>query len=330
MGWLDKAIAAGDLDELIKGVDRLCAAREWAELEQLCERARQAHERGHQLWPAAAHGEYRLALEAPAEFACAAIRHDQGFFGFGPLSEVVVATHDWSELDPHLEPGPTRTTVANEFAARGVDLTHAVDVDVEMFGVPLAPEAFEPAYPRVVYRAGGIEVERLDIPRPAGDLVPTSPYDDDPDGEADDACRALASLTEHWAGPTTVATVEGRLGEAIAATGASGYRLQAITRDQALGLLAHIAAGAPMSGRRRGYARGRSAAWWVMAEVAAVDSWPIDPDELAAASGPLEWAVWDDGPRAGLSLQLAVYDPTDELAWAIDAHDPPPEPSDTA
>ena len=46
-------------------IDRLCDARDWALLVELRDRCRKAVDRGKQLWPAANHVEYRLALEAP-------------------------------------------------------------------------------------------------------------------------------------------------------------------------------------------------------------------------------------------------------------------------
>ena len=66
---LAELVEIGDLDELLRATDRLCDAREWAGLVELRDRCRKAVERGKQLWPAANHVEYRLALEAPGEFA---------------------------------------------------------------------------------------------------------------------------------------------------------------------------------------------------------------------------------------------------------------------
>ena len=66
---LAELVEIGDLDELLRATDRLCDAREWAQLVDLRDRCRRAVERGKQLWPAANHVEYRLALEAPGEYA---------------------------------------------------------------------------------------------------------------------------------------------------------------------------------------------------------------------------------------------------------------------
>ena len=50
---LDEAAAQGDLDELVRWVDRLCDQRGWDELLRLRRKAKAAIERGFQLWPAA-------------------------------------------------------------------------------------------------------------------------------------------------------------------------------------------------------------------------------------------------------------------------------------
>ncbi|MEY2461245.1 MAG: hypothetical protein QOG30_3075, partial [Acidimicrobiaceae bacterium] len=119
---LDQLIEFGDLTELFREIDRLVAQRNWRGLLTLRDRARAAHERGKQLWPAAAHAEYRLALEAPAEFAGAVIAEGAGRFAAGPLAEVAASTHTWLELAPHIETGPLLSITAHERVVRGDDL----------------------------------------------------------------------------------------------------------------------------------------------------------------------------------------------------------------
>ena len=58
------------------------------------DRCRKAVERGKQLWPAANHMEYRLALESPGEVAARMLTDVAGQFGLGPLAEVAAAGHD--------------------------------------------------------------------------------------------------------------------------------------------------------------------------------------------------------------------------------------------
>ena len=89
MGDLDRLLADGDLDGLLRLVDEACDDGDWDALEGVATRSRAAVERGHQLWPAADHAEHRLALQAPAELAAAAVLRDTTTFGVAPLAEVV-------------------------------------------------------------------------------------------------------------------------------------------------------------------------------------------------------------------------------------------------
>ena len=126
---LGSAVAAGDLDALIRLVDGLCSAREWGRVVELRDRCRHALEqRGLQLWPAAEYAEYRLALEAPADVAASVVTEEAGRFALGPLWEVAASTHACDVLDPHLAPGPSRSLAAHERVLRGEDLRDA-DVD---------------------------------------------------------------------------------------------------------------------------------------------------------------------------------------------------------
>ena len=57
----ERLVELGELDELVRHVDRLVDAEEWDGLVDLRRRCRAALERGKQLWPAASLAEYRLA-----------------------------------------------------------------------------------------------------------------------------------------------------------------------------------------------------------------------------------------------------------------------------
>ena len=70
---LTEIVEQGDLDQLVRTVDQLCATRDWDGLVELRDRCRWALERGKQLWPAASLAEYRLALEAPGQCAALAV-----------------------------------------------------------------------------------------------------------------------------------------------------------------------------------------------------------------------------------------------------------------
>ena len=93
--------------------------------------------------------------------------------------------------------------------------------------------------------------------------------------------------------------------------------------DEALGLLAWAGASGGAHGRRRGMARGRFEAWWCAAALTGLDeAWPPDGEDLGGAVAELSWWRWDDGtPPTGWHLLIAVEDPADGLAWALDARD---------
>ena len=96
-----------------------------------------------------------------------------------------------------------------------------------------------------------------------------------------------------------------------------------LTPAEAMALMAWTAASGGAHGRRRGMAAGRFAAWWAAAAVTGLlDDFPPDPHELGDAVAELRWWVWDEvGPRTGWSCRIAVEDPADGLAWALDATD---------
>src|SRR5262245_16271384 len=100
------AIAANDLDELTRLVDRLAGAHDWELLDSLRTRARAAFDRGYQLWPAAANATYRIALEGPGELAATTLDDDLGRFALGPLPEVAACRHEYADLAAHLAHTP--------------------------------------------------------------------------------------------------------------------------------------------------------------------------------------------------------------------------------
>src|SRR4029077_19711291 len=125
--------------------------RDWDGLLALRDRARAAHERGRQHWPAAALAEDRRALDAPGEYAGVVIVEGAGRFAPGPLSEVAASTHTWAELAPHIAEGPLRSITAHERVGRGEDLSDDDRVDALVLPVPLALERWEPVYAVATY-----------------------------------------------------------------------------------------------------------------------------------------------------------------------------------
>ena len=147
---MDELIERGDLDELLRFVDRLADARDWAQLVELAQRCRRAHERGRPLWPAAEHALYRVALDGSPALACHAVAESDGRFSLGPLTEVIASTHEWPSLAAHLEPGPLASTIAHECAIRGEDLSGAPTIQ-EYVDLPLVMQSWEPEYPVATY-----------------------------------------------------------------------------------------------------------------------------------------------------------------------------------
>ena len=111
------------MNALLRAVDGLCERHSWGELIDLAEACEEALERGKQLWPIAEHIDYRLALEAPGDYAAQVISPDVGRFAHGPLTEVAASTHTWEELAPHLDEPHIAAYVAQERVLRGEVLT---------------------------------------------------------------------------------------------------------------------------------------------------------------------------------------------------------------
>jgi len=323
----------GDLDALLIRIDHLCADRHWAGVLDLRDRCRRAIERGRQLWPAASHAEYRLALEAPGREAAAVLVPGTGRFALGPLAEVAASTHTWAELRPHLEATPEAGMVAHERVVRGEDLTGEADTIPPALELPLRLEPWEPVYPLATYRAHKLEVASVAPPelrQVAAGSQTASPADDPEPG------RALAELALAWKqesnGTVDVAGVDGGAASAVAAlpgnAGGDAFRtgelrMAEVPTGHALAVMAEAAASGGAHGRRRGMAAGRFGAWWAVAALAGqLDEWPFDPDALGEAAGALSWYRWEIGAAAtGWSLRLAVTDTTRDTSWAIDATD---------
>lgn len=320
---VERLVDLGDLDELTRLVDRLCRTGEWDAVVDLRDRCRAALARGRQLWPVAAHAEYRLALEAPGPWAARMLEPGAGRFTPGPLAEVAASTHTWDELAPHAPPGPTASLAAHERVVRGEDLRGDDRVDAAVLELPLALQGWEPDYPLAEYGAAESHFPSPTVPPLAPVDLPAAvePVDDR------EACRALVDVAAAWTtesnGRAEAVAVCGGAAAAVAGLGPPAARMAELPPDRSLALLAWTAASGGAHGRRRGMATGRFAAWWAVAAVAGVlDGWPVPPDELGEALHRLRWFAWDAGePASGWSLHLAVEDPEEGLAWAAAAAD---------
>lgn len=316
-------VELGDLDELTRLVDRLCQAHDWDGLVDLRDRCRAALQRGKQLWPVAAHAEYRLALEAPGSWAARVLEPGAGRFAPGPLTEVVASTHAWGELAPHLEPGPMAALTAQERVVRGEDLRREEGADASVLDLPLALEPWEPAYPLAEYGPDRAHFPAPPLPDPVTVPLPTTfELVDDRQG-----CQSLTELALAWTtesnGRAEALAVRGDAVAAVAALGPSTARLAELSPAAGMAWLAWTGASGGAHGRRRGMAPGRLAAWWAVATLAGlVEHWPVSDDGVGEAACSFRWFSWDVGePTTGWALRLAVEHPDQGVAWAVAATD---------
>ena len=319
---LATAVAAGDLDALIRLVDGLCSAREWDRVVELIGRCRHALEqRGLQLWPAAEYAEYRLALDATAEYAGSVVTEEAGRFALGPLWEVAASSHPWESLAPHLAPGPARALAAHERVLRGEDLADDNTIDSHVLEIPLRLLEWEPSYVVATFHSDKADFDApptphlVEVPLPeAGEEI----------GD-DDSIEALLDIGAVWAqqsnGSRAAAAVRGSATEAIAALGHDRCLLAEATVSDAFLRIAWAGASGGAYGRRRGTPIGRFIAWWLGAALTDL-AWPVDQTELEAAVYGLRWVLWEpSGFTGGWSACIAVESPADGLAWALEAVD---------
>lgn len=305
----------GDLDELLRRVDDFCDGGSWDALLDLRNRCRVAYERGRQLWPAASHAEYRLALHAPGRWAAAVVEPGAGRFALGPLSEVAASTHTWDDLAPHLDGGPESALVAQERVVRGEDLRGRARVEE----LPLVLADWEPDYPVATYEPYRATFGDVGPPPAWEAVVAPAGGGRLPD---DDGVRALVELAGAWTrqsnGAAAAARVDGDVLDALGALGLREAKLAEVDLGGALALMAWTAASGGAHGRRRGLAQGRFAAWWAAAALAGdLDDWPA-PDGFAG----VRWYRWERPELStGWALRMAAEHPQTGEAWAVEATD---------
>ena len=321
---LDQLIHRADLDGLVRMIDDRSSARDWAGILRVRDRSRHAVDTGRQLWPAATLAEYRLALLAEPEFVAAVLDESDGLSGrftIGPLTEVAAQQHSWAELRAALSPGPRAAFVAHERALRGESIDGADLAPV--LDIPLVMQAWEPTYALATYSVAGAEFPMPDLPAAWSDVAPGVGADVLDDGVE----LAVRQLVEPWLttsnGQLDVVCVSGTGADAIGALGVRRARWTELTPAAALAWLAWAGASGGAHGRRRGAASGRFGAWWTLAACGdVIDDWPLSPGELGDLAAELRWYRWDAyEPALGWTLQLAVEDPTESVAWAILARD---------
>lgn len=308
-------VEAGDLNGLLRAVDGLVAARDWEGLVSVADLCEDALERGKQLWPIAMHVDYRLALDAPAEYAASVLDIETRRFVPGPLTEVAASTHSWAELAPHIEDERVAAYVAQERVLRGEDLSGDDRAHPELLGLPLALESWEPTYRLAVYRSDHVE-----IPEPWDPKQPLEEVDAAPGAVLDDEelQATLLDLVAPWTNESTGAAaavvVEGDARGATSRLTFESLRMGELTPAEAIQQMAWAASVGGVYGRRRGAALGRFLAWSAGAAFREL-AWPVDPDELGRGLASLGWYRWDEGqPEPGWIFCLAVEDL--EMGWA--------------
>jgi hypothetical protein len=320
---LSTAVERGDVDDLIRLVDGLCESRAWDRLLELRDRCEQAVARGRQLWPVAAHIEYRLALEAPGRWAASVLVEGAGRFAPGPLPEVAASTHEWADLAPHAPFGPPAVLAAHERVVRGEDLTGARLSGPPVLDLPLRLAAWEPDYFLAHYRSDGVDLPGPKPPPLAPVDAPARAPDPGQDAATDALVDAVRAWTEGSEGRAEAVTVRGDALDAIAALGRDRIRMAQLTSSDALGALAWAGASGGAHARRPGAAAGRFAAWWAGAALTGlVEEWPVDADILGDGLTALRWYAWDSGGAAtGWQLHLAIEESGAGRAWAVAAVD---------
>ena len=287
MSDLTALIEASNLDGLIRRIDGLVSAREWDDIVELRDRCLEAVERGKQLWGVAQFSEYRLALDAPGDYAGQVIKEGAGRFALGPLWEVGASTHPWAELSPHVADNRLRTLIAHERLLRG-EQVETVEIDPHVLEVPLRLEPWEPNYPVAAYRS-----DRADFPEhewtPLSWTELPDPLSREPE---DDALEALLGLVAPWTeqsnGRADGCVVAGSAEEAIRTLGPHRVRAAEIDGGEALCFMAWTAASGGAYGRRRGTPVGRMHTWWALAALLGLTDID-DPEALGDGVSELRW-----------------------------------------
>ncbi len=321
---LDALIHRADLDGLVRMIDDRCSSHDWPGLLRVRNRARAAVDTGRQLWPAATLAEYRLALLGDPDHVATVLDESNGLSGqftIGPLSEVAAQHHSWGDLEQLLDAGPRASFVAHERVVRGEPIDGAGLAPV--LDLPTALQPWEPDYPLATYSDNSAEFPMPELPDDWVDLTPTAGAEE----LADDVGLALRQLVEPWTtssnGRAESVCVSGDVAAAVGALGVRRARVCELDASEAIAWMSWAGASGGAHGRRRGAAAGRFGAWWLLGALGdLLDDWPVDPDELGELASDLAWYRWNaHEPEIGWSLQLAIEDPDNGVAWALSALD---------
>lgn len=319
---LHELVEAADLNALLRAVHGLCAVRAWDDLLDLANMCEEALERGKQLWPIAVHIDYRIALEAPGDYAASVLHADSARLSVGPLTEVVASTHKWAELADHIESSLVAAYVAQERVLRGERLDADKRAHPEMLDLPLHLLDWEPTYALASYRADHVEVAEPWTPNDPPKSVERRAAQELDEPELVDALLDLVlPWTNESNGAARAVVVEGDAVNAASALTMDVLRMGRLTGPEALQRMAWAAASGGAHGRRRGAALGRFMALSTAAMLTDL-AWPQRLAELGESLGELEFWHFDEGAEEqGWVLRLAVAHPVDGWAAAIAATD---------
>ena len=319
---LHELIEAGDLNALLRAIDGMTSSEDWDGLVELADACEDALERGKQLWPIAAHVDYRLALEAPPDYAADTLESDAGRFALGPLTEVAASTHVWSDLVPHIESSQAAAYVAQERVLRGEDLEGDERAHADVMALPLVLQEFEPTYALATYRSNHVEVAEPWDPRVPLREVTIAPAVVSDDAELE---SLLLDLVNPWVaesnGAARAVIVEGDAVGAASCLTYGSLLIGELEPEEAMQRIAWAAASGGAHGRRRGAAFGRFMAFYTVATLGDL-GWPAAPEAVGETARALRWYRWDEAQsEKGWALRLAVEDPREEWAAAIGATD---------
>jgi hypothetical protein len=235
MNDLGELVEAGDMNALLRAVDGLCARRSWDELLDLADMCEDAVERGKQLWPIAAHIDYRIALGAPGEYAAGVLEPKAARFAHGPLTEVAASTHTWGELAPHIEAPQVAAYVAGERVLRGEHLDGDERAHPEFLELPLTLAPWEPTYALATFYSDHVEVAEPWEPRAATEEEDLRSADvlDEP-GMVSALLDLVAPWTSESNGAAQAVVVEGDAVAAASALTLHTLRIGPLTFDEAI------------------------------------------------------------------------------------------------
>lgn len=296
------------MNALLRAVDALCERRDWDGLIDLAERCEDALDRGKQLWPIAAHIDYRLALEAPGPIAASVLQPDVGRFALGPLTEVVASTHTWDEVADHIEDAQPAAYVAQERILRGESLEDDDRANLDVLHMPGRLLSWEPTYALATYHPDHVEVAEPWEPKTRMAIVDADAVSPLEDEELTDA---MLDLVQPWTtesnGAARAVVVEGGAPAAARSLTLDRIRMSPLTTEEAIQRMAWAAASGGAHGRRRGAALGRFLTFYVCSLLIG-ETWPVAPDALRDGLDDIRWYLWDEGDEAeeGWILRLAL------------------------